>query len=103
MAALGSLLWLTFSGLAQAAVDDVTIDAPKILLTDVEFDVSIDGLTSNAELRVNGENVQRLSPDAATAVGVQVGSSGINSIEVVQNGAVIAAHEVSSTTSRSMM
>ena len=96
MAALGSLLWLTFSGLAQAAVDDVTIDAPKILLTDVEFDVSIDGLTSNAELRVNGENVQRLSPDAATAVGVQVGSSGINSIEVVQNGAVIAAHEVSS-------
>ncbi|MGB5626576.1 MAG: Na+/H+ antiporter NhaC family protein, partial [Woeseiaceae bacterium] len=86
------LLFLT----SPASAADVTIDAPKVLLTKIGFDVAVNGLDieSNAELRLNGEVIASGSSTSLVATGINVPETGTTSFEVVQNGRTVLKTEI---------
>ena len=75
---------------------DVTIDVPKVFLTDVGFDVSIDGLdeTQPAELLVDGNVVASGAGATLTAAGVRVSKRGASTVEVRQNGSLVLQQQI---------
>lgn len=75
----------------------VTIETPKILLTKVGFDISVDGLAdgSSATLRMNGEVLANSTGVTLSAAGVVLAETGSALIEVTQNDQVIATRTVS--------
>jgi Na+/H+ antiporter NhaC len=79
-----------------ASAADVTIDAPKVLLTKIGFDVAVNGLDieSNAELRLNGEVIASGSGTRLAATGINVPETGTTSFEVVQNGRTVLKTEI---------
>ncbi len=86
------LLFLT----SPASAADVTIDAPKVLLTKIGFDVAVNGLDieSNAELRLNGKVIASGSSTSLVATGINVPETGTTSFEVVQNGRTVLKTEI---------
>ena len=86
------LLFLT----SPASAADVTIDAPKVLLTKIAFDVAVNGLDieSNAELRLNGKVIASGSSSSLVATGINVPETGTTSFEVVQNGRTVLKTEI---------
>lgn len=81
---------------SPASAADVTIDAPKVLLTRIGFDVAVNGLDieSNAELRLNGEVIASGSSTSLVATGINVPETGTTSFEVVQNGRTVLKTEI---------
>jgi len=83
------LLILALSSLALA--DDLTVDAPKVLLTKVGFDVAADGLEPGlpSQLILNGTEVASSLGERLTAAGIGVNERGTATLELVQNGEVL--------------
>lgn len=75
---------------------DVTIDAPQVLLTNVGFDVTIDGLDvdSRVELLLDGEVVASGSGTSLTATGIEVVETGTARLEVLQDGVAVMREEI---------
>jgi Na+/H+ antiporter NhaC len=90
----GMLLCLASSLPVDAA--DLVAAAPEVVLTEVGFDVSIDGLDDNApvELRVNGELISRSPGASISASGVVINESGIAQLDVIQNGESVFVKEL---------
>jgi len=75
---------------------DVTIDAPKVFLTNVGFDVAVDGLDEGlpTELRVDGKVVATGTGTSLNATGVEVSKRGTSTLEVTQNGTTLLQQEI---------
>lgn len=87
-----SLICLT----PPAVAADVTIDAPQVLLTNVGFDVSVNGLDADspAELRMNGKVIASGSASNLTAQRIEAPETGELAFEVLQGGQSVAAVQV---------
>ena len=93
----GLFAYLLLASLSSSALAaEVTLDAPKVLLTNVGFDVSVDGLDSGipAELRINGEVVASGTGPTLTATAVKVPKRGTSAIEIRQNGATVLQQQI---------
>ena len=79
-----------------ALADDAAVDAPKVLLTNVGFDVTVDGLEAGVptQLILNGAEIASSLGERLTAADVTLAQTGIATLEVVQNGAVLWRSEV---------
>ncbi|MGB5258796.1 MAG: Na+/H+ antiporter NhaC family protein [Woeseiaceae bacterium] len=75
---------------------DVTIDAPKVVLTGVAFDVTVNGLDAGApaELRLNGELIASGSASSLTAQGIEVPETGTISLDVLQDDQGVSEMQV---------
>lgn len=78
------------------SADDVTIDAPKVLLTNVGFDITVDGLDadSRVELLLNGKLVASGTGTSLAATAVEVAETGDTRIEVMQDGVSVLQKEI---------
>jgi Na+/H+ antiporter NhaC len=78
------------------SADEVTIDAPKVLLTNVGFDITVDGLDagSRAELLLNGKLVASGMGTSVAATAVEVAETGDSRIEVMQDGKSVLQKEI---------
>ena len=93
----GMLAYLLLAALTSPVLAaEVTIDAPKVLLTNVGFDVSVDGLDPGipAELRINGAVVASGTGPALVATAVEVPKTGTSTLEIRQNGATLVQQQV---------
>ena len=68
--------------------DDVSVEAPKVFLTNVGFDVAVDGLEPGlpTQLILNGDEVASSVGERLTAADVRVAAKGTATLEVIQNG-----------------
>ena len=78
------------------SADDVTIDAPKVLLTNVGFDITVDGLgaDSRVELLLNGKLVASGTGTSLAATAVEVAETGDTRIEVMEDGVSVLQKEI---------
>ena len=76
---------------------NVSLVAPKVLLTNVGFDVAVEGLEAEipAELRLNGEVIAAGSGASLAATDIRVPETGTMSFDVLQNGQTILQREIS--------
>ncbi|MGI9248627.1 MAG: Na+/H+ antiporter NhaC family protein [Woeseiaceae bacterium] len=76
--------------------DDVTIDAPQVLLTNVGFDVSVDGLKpdSRIELLLNGKKIASSSGTSLVATDIEIEETGTTQLTVLQNGEAVLQNEI---------
>jgi Na+/H+ antiporter NhaC len=90
----GMLLCLSSSLPVFAA--DLVAAAPEVILTEVGFDVSIDGLDQNSpvELRVNGELISSSPGTSISASDVVINETGIAQLDVMQNGESVFVKEL---------
>lgn len=81
---------------SSVSADEVTIDAPKVLLTNVGFDITVDGLDagSRAELLLNGKLVASGMGTSVAATAVEVAETGDSRIEVMQDGKSVLQKEI---------
>lgn len=79
---------------SAAHADDVSLDVPKILLTNVGFSVSANGsIENNDEIRINGKTVAS-AVDGGISADANVPERGDVLVEVVRNGSVVASQIV---------
>jgi len=73
---------------SPASADDIAVEAPKVLLTNVGFDVTVDGLEPGlpSQLILNGTEVASSLGERLTAADIGVSETGTATLEVVQNG-----------------
>ncbi len=93
----GMLAYLLLAALSSPALAaEVTLDAPKVLLTNVGFDVSVDGLESGipAELRINDKVVASGTGPTLTATAAKVPKRGTSTLEIRQNGATVLQQQI---------
>ena len=81
-------IMMCFSSLLPAFAAEPVATAPEVLLTDVGFSVTVEGLeeASPVELRINDELVSQSNGSGISAVDLQVVSTGMAQLEVMQNG-----------------
>lgn len=86
------LLFLTSPVFAAEA----SIDAPKVLLTNVGFDVKVDGLAagSRIDLLLNGKTIAMGTGTSLSATGIKVTETGTTRLEVMRNGQTVLEKEV---------
>ncbi|MDH3490797.1 MAG: Na+/H+ antiporter NhaC family protein [Gammaproteobacteria bacterium] len=91
---LASLVFLFIGPTALAA--DATLDAPKVLLTNVAFDIRVDDLPagSRIELLLNGKKVAAGTGTGLSATGITVAETGTTRVEVLRNGTEILQTEI---------
>ncbi len=91
---MGMLLCLAHASLAFAS--ETMLDVPKVLLTNVAFEVTVEGLDGKqqAELLLNGEVVASTLGTSLSVSDLVIANSGDASIELRQGGSVVAAREV---------
>ena len=82
---------LLVSGAMPAFAADISVDAPKVLLTDVAFEVTADGLEPGVrtELLLNGEEIASGNAATLTAKVPGLQATGTASLEVRQHGETI--------------
>jgi Na+/H+ antiporter NhaC len=92
--AVSTLLCLVHASSSLAG--DATLESPDVLLTNVDFEIAVEGLDGKqqAELLVNGVVVASTYGTTLSASDLQVAESGDASIEVRQGGTAVAAREV---------
>ncbi len=75
---------------------DVSIDAPNVLLTNVGFDVRIDGLApgSRIDLLLNGKTIAMGTGTGLSATGIEVAETGTTRLEVLRNGKPVLEKEI---------
>ncbi|MCP5090679.1 MAG: Na+/H+ antiporter NhaC family protein [Gammaproteobacteria bacterium] len=75
---------------------DVAIDAPKVLLTNVGFDVTVDSLPagSRIEIRLNDKRVASGTGTSLAATDIQVESTGSARLDVFRNGTAVLQEEI---------
>jgi Na+/H+ antiporter NhaC len=75
---------------------DATIDAPKVILTNVGFDVSVDGLKpgSRIELLLNGKKVASGTGISLVAANIEVAETGTTELTVLRNGEPVLREEI---------
>ncbi len=86
------IAYLLLSTLAsQAFADDLVVESPKVLLTDVGFDVSISGLEAGkrTDLLINGEVVASGSETSLGATDIEVHQRGTTQLELRQGGELV--------------
>ena len=86
-----AVLAVTSAAAAQSAADEIGIDAPRVVLTGVGFDVTVNGAPDAAELRLNGERVASAADGILAAEGLGIGDAGAAQLEVVVDGEVKAS------------
>ena len=81
------LLFIALPALAA----DLSVEAPKILLTNVGFDVTVDELEPGqpSQLLLNGEQVATSLGERLTAADLRLEQTGTASLELIQSGAVL--------------
>jgi len=79
---------------SPALANDVTVEIPKVLLTEVGFDVRVEGVDGPAELQINGEVVATSISAGLTATGIEVAQSGNTQLRVTQNGQTLLEKEI---------
>jgi Na+/H+ antiporter NhaC len=91
---IACLLLLSLASPVSAA--DVTLDAPEVLLTNVGFDVSVEGLDpgSRIEFLLNGEKIASGTGTGLVAADVTVTKTGSNRLDVLRNGEAIIQKEI---------
>jgi Na+/H+ antiporter NhaC len=91
---IACLLLLSLASPVSAA--DVTLDAPEVLLTNVGFDVSVEGLDpgSRIEFLLNGEKIASGTGTGLVAADVTVTETGSNRLDVLRNGEAIIQKEI---------
>ena len=87
---------LCFACLGVAIADDLIIDAPKILLTEVGFSIDVSGLPEQGTnvLRVNGMVVSRSSGAHLSVSALELESGGDATIEVLVDNEVVASRSL---------
>lgn len=82
--------------LPSIAAADVTLDAPKVLLTNVGFDVAASGLDAGsvAEIRLNGEVIASGAGERLAATAVRISRKGAAELAVTQNGTTVSRQEI---------
>ena len=75
---------------------EASIDAPKVLLTNVGFDVTIDGLApgSRIDLLLNGKTIAMGTGTGLSATGIKVAETGTARFEVLRNGKTVLEKEI---------
>jgi len=75
---------------------DVSIDAPKVLLTNVGFDVKVDGLAagSRIDLLLNGKTIAMGTGTGLSATGIKIADTGTTRLEVLRNGERVLEKEI---------
>ena len=78
------------------SADEVLVEAPKVFLTNVGFDVNVDGLEPGlpSQLFLDGDEVASSTGARLTAAEISVAAKGIASLEVVQNGETLWRKDV---------
>ena len=81
---------------SPVSADDISVEAPRVFLTKVGFDVTVDGLEPGlpTQLTLNGDEVASSIGERLTAAGINVATEGMASLEVVQNGEVLWQKDV---------
>jgi len=85
----GTVVCLLVLSLASPVVaDEVAVEAPQVLLTDVGFNVAVEGLQPGlpSKLLLNGEQVASGVGERLIAESIVVSGKRTNTLEVVQNG-----------------
>ncbi len=79
-----------------AAADDVSVDVPEVFLTNVGFDVNVDGLEPGlpTQLLLDGDEVSSGVGERLTAAEIIVAVKGTASLELVQNGETLWQKDV---------
>jgi len=79
---------MCLSSILPATAAELVTTAPKVLLTDVGFSVTVEGLeaASPVELRINDAVVSRSDGIGISAFDLEVGASGTAQLDVIQNG-----------------
>jgi Na+/H+ antiporter NhaC len=93
----GILACLLFLFIGPAALaSDATLDAPKVLLTGVAFDIRVDELPagSRIELLLNGKKVAASTGTGLVATGVEVTDTGTARLDVLRNGTAVLQAEI---------
>jgi len=91
------LLCLAHLGVIAAAnTADVQIDAPKVLLTNVEFDVKVTGLPDRSAVALHIDNriVAESSGSSVSVEGIKTQTHGETRVEVFVNGKIVAEKTV---------
>ncbi|MDH3490599.1 MAG: hypothetical protein OEM20_01190, partial [Gammaproteobacteria bacterium] len=75
---------------------EASIDAPKVLLTKVGFDVTIEGLApgSRIDLLLNGKTIAMGTGTGLSATGIKVAETGTTRLEVLRNGESVLEKEI---------
>ena len=75
---------------------DVSIDAPKVLLTNVGFDVKVDGLAagSRIDLLLNGKTIAMGTGTGLSATDIKIADTGTTRLEVLRNGKRVLEKEI---------
>lgn len=91
---IACLILISISVPALAA--DVTIDVPEVLLSNVGFDVTVEGLDSDSriELLLNDKPVASASGTRLGAENIEITQTGTARLEVLQNGESLLQKEV---------
>jgi Na+/H+ antiporter NhaC len=87
---------LLLAMVSSVSAAEVTIDAPKVLLTNVGFDVTVDGVEAGGriELLLNGEVVASGLGTSLAANDIEVVETGTTRFEVLQNGMAVLKKEI---------
>lgn len=93
----GILACLPFFFIGPAALaSDATLDAPKVLLTNVAFDIGVDKLPagSRIELLLDGKKVAAGTGTGLVATGIEVTATGTARLDVLRNGTTVLQTEI---------
>ncbi len=82
--------------LATPAIAEVSIDAPKVLLTNVRFDVTVEGMPagSRIELRLDGKRIAAGTGTRLEATAIEVAKTGTSEFDVLRNGQSVLTEAV---------
>ena len=83
---IGILMCL--ASILPVSAAEIVATAPEVLLTDVGFRVTVNGLAADSpvELRINDAVVSRSDGSGISAIDLEVGATGTAQLDVIQNG-----------------
>ena len=83
---IGILMCL--ASILPVSAAEIVATAPEVLLTDVGFRVTVNGLAADSpvELRINDAVVSRSDGSGISAIDLAVGATGTAQLDVIQNG-----------------
>lgn len=79
---------MCLSSIIPVSAAELVATAPEVLLTNVGFNITVDGLAADSpvELRINNAVVSRSDGSGISASGVEIGATGTAQLDVVQDG-----------------